>query len=142
MFVGEHDFTNFSKYDQKKNPFREILRLEVNEIENCFIFDVVGKSFLRQMVRRIAKSILDVGLSKISLDQIEKFLNNSEKLHNKIGPAPLEPYGSLILYKIANNLDFIIDEYSQEQMTRFIENKIREHSLQKKSFEMFLKEFN
>ena len=141
LFVGEHDFKNFSKYEQKKNPMREVLSLEVKEVDDCFIFDVIGISFLRQMVRRIANAILKVGLSQISLDEIRNLLDKSTITNDKIGPAPLEPYGSLILYKIANNLEFTIDEYSQERMIRFINNKIREHSLKKKSHEVFLKKF-
>ncbi|NHI94409.1 MAG: tRNA pseudouridine(38-40) synthase TruA [Candidatus Lokiarchaeota archaeon] len=140
LFIGEHDFTNFSKIEKQKNPYREILKLEVKEIGDCFVFDVVGKSFLRQMVRRIAKAILEVGSSQISVEIIQKLLEKSISLKDKIGPAPLEPYGSLILYKIENNLDFMINEYSQEKLRRIFYNKIREYTLKTKTFETFLNE--
>ena len=138
LFIGTHDFTNFAKIRKKRNPNREILKFEIRDIDNCYIFDVIGISFLHQMVRRIVKSILDLGLSKITLDNIEELLDTSKIPVHKIGPAPLEPRGSLILYEIKNNLNFEIDPYSYEKMKRFFTQKIAEFSLRKKSFELFL----
>ena len=142
LFIGKHDFRNFSKFEPKKNPIREILKLEVNEVENCFVFDMIGTSFLRQMVRKVARAILEIGLSQISIEKIEELLNNSNSANKKIGPAPLEPYGSLILYKIENDHDFIIDQYSQERIRRLLKNKIREHVLKKNSLDFLLKKID
>ncbi len=138
IFEGTHDFTNFAKIRKKRNPSREVKKFDITEVDNCYIFNVIGKSFLHQMVRRLVKSILDVGLLKISLDAIEKLLDPSHIPVHKIGPAPLEPRGSLILYQIKNNIDFEIDEYSQEKIKRFFQQKIGEYSLKRKSYELFL----
>ncbi|MHA1786087.1 MAG: tRNA pseudouridine(38-40) synthase TruA [Candidatus Helarchaeota archaeon] len=138
LFIGVHDFTNFSKSNKKKNPFREILECEISDNEEFYVFDIVGKSFLRQMVRRMVNAILEVGLSQIPLERIEELLENNSIPKKKIGPAPLEPRGSLILFSINTNYEFMIDEYYKERMKRMFENKIREHSLKKKMFNIFL----
>jgi len=137
-FVGVHDFMNFSRYQEGKNPMREILNCEMNEDKNFFTFDVIGKSFLHQMVRRMVKAILDVGTLNISVDQIKRLLKKTIDPSDKLGPAPLEPKGCLILYEIGNDLNFEIDEYTRERMRRIFKRKMREHLLKEKTFNAFL----
>ena len=80
LFVGEHDFKQFSGPLPKGiNTYREILDICVSKQQNVVQFIVKGKSFLRRQVRRMVGTLVDIGLDKVSYDQLKSFLNCSNK---------------------------------------------------------------
>ncbi len=52
LFVGKHNFRNFSKRNEK-NPNREIISVDLKCENNVLIFTIVGQSFLWNMVRKM-----------------------------------------------------------------------------------------
>ncbi|MDP8011202.1 MAG: tRNA pseudouridine(38-40) synthase TruA [Thermoplasmata archaeon] len=52
QFIGEHDFSNFSRKDERKSV-RKIFKIEIKSDDDFIIIDVRGQSFLWNMVRRI-----------------------------------------------------------------------------------------
>jgi len=57
LFVGRKDFSSFA-ITEGKNPVREIYHFSSFTIPGFTVFDVVGKSFLRQMVRRMVTGVI------------------------------------------------------------------------------------
>ena len=88
-FVGTHDFTAFSCPDTAvTDKVRTIYSLEVAEIpptpgnpyqELCFVIE--GDGFLRNMVRIIVGTLLDVGFGKIEPDSIPEILLQKDRMH-------------------------------------------------------------
>ena len=80
LFVGEHDFKQFSGPLPKGiNTYREILDICVSKQQNVVQFIVKGKSFLRRQVRRMVGTLVDIGLDKVSYDQLKSFLDLKKK---------------------------------------------------------------
>ena len=91
LFIGEHDFYSFAKRDATMNStFRTILSCEILEAppstfgNKIYYIKIVGKGFLRHMVRYIAGALFALGKNQLSLSDIsEALLNHKEK---KISP--------------------------------------------------------
>lgn len=119
-FIGYHDFKNFSKRNNEKNTYREIYDFRILQKGKFLIFDVIGNAFLYQMVRRMGKLILEIGRGKYNENDFDDYLIKKIKLTKRIGPAPLENDGALILWDVIYPFEFEIDPYSFEKLKRFI----------------------
>lgn len=64
-FTGEKDFSSFTSDDPQKKRIRRVSRLKMKVKGEEILFTVIGKSFLRYMVRNIVGTIIDVGRGKI-----------------------------------------------------------------------------
>lgn len=107
-FIGKHDFTHFQyKSDVTGDKVREILSCEIKSAreifpdqfkltDNIYCLSIRGKGFLKQMVRIIMGSLLNVGIGVGSLDEIKSALNlqSSEK------PGFITSGSGLFLYDI------------------------------------------
>lgn len=79
-FVGRHDFKAFrSSSCVAKTTVREIFSLQVVEQGDFIIFNVKGDGFLKNMVRVIVGTLVDVGSGKVSVEQVEKILLGGER---------------------------------------------------------------
>jgi len=80
IFVGKHDFKNFSRTDDVPDTIREILstRPLTDKDGRIIGFEITGRAFLWNMVRRIASAL--VGLAKGSLQeaQVRKALDEPQ----------------------------------------------------------------
>ena len=91
LFVGEHDFYSFAKRDTNmSSTFRTIVSCEILEVQpspfgnKVYYIKIVGKGFLRYMVRYIAGALFGLGRSQLSLNDIsEALLKHKEE---KISP--------------------------------------------------------
>ena len=88
-FRGVHDFASFS-IPEGKDTKREIVRITAFTIPGFTVFDVIGKSFLRQMVRRLVMGI--VLHTKKEIDALELLEKPRAK---SVPPAP--PEGLLLV---------------------------------------------
>ena len=87
LFVGEHDFYSFAKRDKNmRSTFRTVLSCEIVHVQpstfsnNVYYIKIVGKGFLRYMVRYIAGALFALGRKQISLSDIsEALLNHKEE---------------------------------------------------------------
>ena len=86
---GTHDFSNFSSNENKeKNTIRTIYKATIKRKQNYIIFSFSGDGFLKYMVRIITGLLIEVGLGKISPDNIMNILNGTyEKNYKKIAPG-------------------------------------------------------
>lgn len=92
LFIGEHDFYSFAKRDTHMNStFRtiiscEILQAQLSPLNNeIFYIKIVGKGFLRHMVRYIAGTLFALGRKQLGLSDISEALANhkEEKISSK-----------------------------------------------------------
>ena len=87
LFIGEHDFNNFAKRDAKmSSTLRTVLSCEIFQVQplafgnEIYYLKIVGKGFLRYMVRYIAGSLFSLGQNQLLLSNIsEALLNHKEE---------------------------------------------------------------
>ena len=80
LFVGVHDFRRFSGPLEVPgaSAVREIFDAEVRESGDRIEFQVEGNAFLPHQVRRMAGALVDVGLGRLSRDELEKMIAGEE----------------------------------------------------------------
>ncbi len=140
--IGYHDFKNFSKKYENKNTFREIYELNISHKDQFLIFDVIGTAFLYQMVRRIVNLLLNIGKGNFKEEIVNDYFDKEMDSSERIGPAPLENEGSLILWEVVYPFIFEIDSYSYEKMQRYINHFWKLHSLRLETMKTFQNFFN
>lgn len=88
LFLGEHDFTAFSKNNsKKKSTIKSIDNIEFRVEGNSLEIYFEAKSFLYNMVRMIAGTLIGVGLGEIDLEHVEKlFKENTRENHRFTAP--------------------------------------------------------
>ena len=96
-FEGEHDFKAFkASGTSSKNSVRTIYKAEIKYKEPRIEILLTGNGFLYNMVRIIAGTLLDVGLGKISPEEITDIINSGDR---KMAGRTLPPHG-LYLVKV------------------------------------------
>lgn len=69
MLIGKHDFSSFCKGDApNNNPQCTVFKAEWIQKNDGYFFTIQANRFLRNMVRAIVGTLVDVGLGKISED--------------------------------------------------------------------------
>jgi tRNA pseudouridine38-40 synthase len=88
-FVGEHDFTSFcGGGTDGRNPRRTIYEFNITERDDEIWFIVRGGSFLKNMVRIMAGTLLDIAENKFAPTDIKKILDGRDrKLAGRTAPA-------------------------------------------------------
>ena len=87
LFVGEHNFSAFSKHDINKNPNRKIYKSNWIKKRDFFEYTITGNSFLRNMVRNIVGVQLAYCEDKVSFEEVSKNLINPKKARlNHVAP--------------------------------------------------------
>lgn len=89
VFIGKHNFMNFtSKEEDEQNYERFIESILIHQNENVIEIELTGNGFMRYMVRMIVGNLIQVGLDKLSKEEVEKNLNNSiRKVSSYKAPA-------------------------------------------------------
>jgi tRNA pseudouridine38-40 synthase len=69
------DFTSFSRHDSNtKTNFCDIMSAEWQRKDDLFIFSITADRFLRNMVRAIVGTLVDLGRHKITIDEFRKVI--------------------------------------------------------------------
>lgn len=78
VFVGEHNFQNFTSKEEDDNNFvRNISKIAFSEDEKFINIELTGNGFMRYMVRMIIGNLVQVGLGKLTKEEIEKDLTSN-----------------------------------------------------------------
>lgn len=99
VFIGKKDFSAFAKKDNKRSPIREIKSISIRKIkgifeENLICFDIIGTSFLYNMIRRIVATLIKVGEGHLTKDDVSSmFVERKWK-------GPLVPSCGLFLMEV------------------------------------------
>ena len=108
IFEGEHNFIQYCfRGNDKKTYVRTInsCSIEVNYFltgsffpATTYVLKVVGEGFLRNQIRIIMGTLFNLGLGKVSLDNIERSLDPNNTETYPIGF--IAPASGLILHDI------------------------------------------
>ncbi len=106
--IGTHSFHNLSKKDKtkQKSPIRTIYDITIREYPYYITIDIIGKSFLWNMVRKIITALSEIGMENKPVCWINKLLDENYK--EGIPPALAE---GLILMDARTDIEFIYDDY-------------------------------
>jgi len=84
--IGTHDFSSFQgSTTDTENPVCTITKLTVDRFGDEVIFEVEGNRFLKQMVRAIVGTLLEVGRGKLKAGEVAGIL--AAKDRTKAGPT-------------------------------------------------------
>ncbi len=144
IFTGTHNFTNFTKRNQKTTTRTidkiEIFKPTINEnIKNKnknyphlnttyepIFFDIYGESFLWNMVRKMMRVFVDIGQGKMSLEELKRLLNPKEgepRAYIKV----LEPENLILMDIQYDGIKFQYDNYACERFRRYLVNTLINH---------------
>jgi len=80
LLLGRHDFQCFSKVNtQVNNYFCDIFKAYWTEDNHLLKFDIRADRFLRNMVRAIVGTLLDVGRGKISIKEFQRIIDSRNR---------------------------------------------------------------
>lgn len=80
IIKGTHDFKGFMSAESiVRNTVRSIYTYDIHEINGKLIIEISGNGFLHNMVRILVGTLIDVGRMRISLQDIEKILENGNR---------------------------------------------------------------
>jgi tRNA pseudouridine38-40 synthase len=113
--IGTHSFHNLSKRDRtkEKSPIRTIYDIKIDENPYYITIDVIGKSFLWNMVRKIITTLSEVGKENKPVGWIDELLCENHK--EGVAPAPAE---GLILMDAKTDVEYIYDSYVLNRFKR------------------------
>lgn len=92
LFVGEHDFYNFSSRDKRVvTSVRQIFYCDIHQTsflplsDNIYYLKIIGDGFLKYMVRYLMGALMKLAKRSISLNDIKLYLqqHQEKKLSNK-----------------------------------------------------------
>ena len=79
--IGRHDFRSFCKNPQKKkSTVREIDKIEIVRKGDYVSLSFHGTGFLRNMVRILTGTLVDVGLGKLAPEKVREILGAKNRL--------------------------------------------------------------
>lgn len=80
FFIGEKDFKAFCNSDNETaTTVRTIKKFNMKEKNGKIIFEITADGFLNKMVRIIIGTILDIGIGKINVEDLEIILNSKNR---------------------------------------------------------------
>jgi tRNA pseudouridine38-40 synthase len=102
LLLGKKDFGSFSKsHSDVKTTICEVYSAEWRQSESDLFFEICANRFLRNMVRAIVGTLLDIGFGKLTSDQIIAILAAKDR-----GEASLSvPAHGLFLWEIDYDFD-------------------------------------
>ena len=73
LLIGSHDFSSFrASGDESRHSMREVIQLEIERREdNLIVVTIEANAFLREMVRSIVGTLVDVGRRKTSFAEFK-----------------------------------------------------------------------
>jgi len=98
ILIGEHDFSSFrSVGSPTRTAIRRVIRAEWKKGQDGFIrFEVEANGFLKQMVRAMVGTLVEVGKGKIDSEEFQKILDSK----NRREAGPTAPAHGLFLKEV------------------------------------------
>lgn len=96
--VGEKDFASFMAADaQVRHSMREVYSVQIRRLDNDMVeIEVVGRAFLRHMVRIMTGTLVEVGMGRIRPESVAHIIAAKDR---RRAPMTAPPHG-LTLIKI------------------------------------------
>lgn len=100
FFIGKHDFTSYTVSSEEKESYvRTIFDASINVKGNLVYITFIGDGFLRYMVRNMVGSLIEVGIKKIKIIDIQKILNARDRRNAGITAPSCGLYLMDIIYE-------------------------------------------
>lgn len=131
--IGIHNFKNLSKSDHHANPIREIIQLKLTKLNNILQFDIIGKSFLWEQVRKLVTVLSLVGKELLAEDELKKLLDPNVIPRKGIPPAPA--WGLLLFDVQYSALNFLKNYKIINEIISQLRNEISRLSCMQKVFD-------
>lgn len=98
ILIGKHDFSSFrSTGTPTKTAIREVYRAEWRRNSYGLIrFEIEANGFLKQMVRAIVGTLVEVGRGKIAVEDFQKILDSKDRRQS----GPTAPAHGLFLKEV------------------------------------------
>ncbi len=98
ILIGTHDFSSFcaNTFEEIPNQIRTVSHLEILEENGCIRFTLEGSGFLRYMVRMLVGNLIDVGLHRKSLEDLQVIMDK----HDKTATSSIAPACGLYLVRV------------------------------------------
>lgn len=77
--VGEHDFQSFCTKKMKKSSVRKLEEIRLEQLLGEIRITYLGNGFLYNMVRILTGTLLEVGIGKLSPEDIPAILEAKER---------------------------------------------------------------
>ncbi len=89
ILIGEHDFQSFTTLKtKKKSTVRNIYTINIVNQDGNIEISIQGNGFMKNMVRIIVGTLVEVGLGEKSVDEINVILDKKERKYSgHIAPA-------------------------------------------------------
>lgn len=105
-FLGEHDFTSFTKIDEPKETYVRTIYETNIDIENSIIkITFVGNGFLRYMVRNMVGLLIEIGNSKKEPEEVLRLFEVKDRREGGITAQPCGLYLSNVWYNFKEEKD-------------------------------------
>ena len=99
-YLGTHDFGSFntSSYSEYPNQVRTILKFDIKQTKNMLTITVTGTGFLRNMVRIMVGTLVDLGRGKKTLKDVKHMIDVPTKDTRRFNADPHGLYLEKIRY--------------------------------------------
>jgi tRNA pseudouridine38-40 synthase len=95
--LGRHNFTSFQATEaRQRNPLRTIKQVKITKDKDFLHIDIEADSFLYNMVRSIAGTLLEIGRGRFAPGSMKKILES----RNRKAAGPTLPAKGLYLVKV------------------------------------------
>ena len=100
VFVGEHNFQNFTSKEEDEQKFsRNIGDISINTKKNDIEISLTGDGFMRYMVRMIVGNLIQVGLGKLTAKDIQDALESPVRKPSSFKAPAYGLYLKEVLYR-------------------------------------------
>lgn len=100
VFEGEHNFQNFTSKEEDERKFvRNIGKIQIISEENHIFILLTGDGFMRYMVRMIVGNLIQVGLGKLTKEDLLENLNSKERKPSSYKAPAQGLYLKEVIYK-------------------------------------------
>ncbi len=87
-FIGTHDFTSFCAKDSSaKTKTRNIMKIKIKKFSDGYEIYFLGKGFLKQMIRNIVGTVMDMHDGKIKLSVKKMIAAKDRRKAGRTAPA-------------------------------------------------------
>ncbi len=132
ILLGTHNFQNFSKRCEREST-RNIKELNVSKYKMLTVIDVIGESFLWNMVRKMVQVITMVGKGEMD----EKLLYNLLNPDIPASITPVSPDGLILMDVKYKDIEFNMDRYAMNNFFKTIKDEyIRKRTIASAEEEM------
>ena len=106
ILLKHNDFTSFAKlHTDAKTNICDVMEFNITETANEIVLDIKSNRFLRNMVRAIVGTLVEVGSGKLSISDFEKIIG----LKDRQAAAFSAPASGLFLSEIAYPAELLKD---------------------------------